>query len=189
MRTYSIITALALLFSLVFSVIENGRSATSNFLFHLNVWNQKGAREDIAVSITQYNKNSGGFYNTAGESLEGLAVIPASQLQKRKFFQDINMLKRDGLVMVFDLDRQTIERIYFVNRNTAVAVSEEVWAVALQDLESRRPLSNVKAASVKVRYLMHYEPALSGKMTWIVQEADVYPHGERVPELNMQRVF
>ncbi|MHB8845684.1 MAG: hypothetical protein ACYC7L_13175 [Nitrospirota bacterium] len=141
------------------------------------------------MSITQYNKNSAGFYTTAGEAREGLAVIPASKLLRRRLFQDINMLKREGLVMVFDLDSQKITSTRLLNRNTALAQTEEVWAVALQEVQTRRSVFSVKASTVSVRYLLHFEPGQTGDPMWIVYEADVYPKGEPVPDLNVQRAL
>lgn len=186
-RPYIFLAALVL--AIVPAVVQNGGQAFTNLRFHLGMSDEREIHDAIAVSITQYNKNSAGFYATAGESLEGLAVIPASQLQKRRLFQDINMLKRDGLVMVFDLDSQKIRESRLVNRTTAVAQTSEVWAIALQDVMSRAPLSGVKAVAVTVRYLLHYEPGPTGKPAWIVYESDVYPEGESVPDLNIRRVL
>jgi len=179
--------ALAIAFAV--SAVHNGRAAFPILLSPLGVVEEQRAIDDIIMSIKQYNKNSAGFYSTAGDSLEGLAVIPASQLLKRRLFQDINMLKRDGLVMVFDLDSQKVKHSRLLNRTTATATTEEVWAIALQDVQTRKPLSNVKAITVSVRYLLHYELNSTGNATWVIYEADVYPKGETVPDLNIERVL
>lgn len=171
------------------AVLQNSSGAVPNALYHLGLFDAQRVRDAIATSIDQYNKNSAGFYATAGEAREGLAVIPASQLQKRRLFQDINMLKGEGLAMVFDMDSMQIMSTRLLNRTTAVARTKEVWAVALQDIRTRRPVFNVKAVEVEVRYLLHDERGPLGRRTWIIHEVDVYPKGEAVPELNIRRAL
>jgi hypothetical protein len=173
---------------LTFSFINNKNVAIENFRFNLNLYDREKEAEAIKSAIKQYNKNSASFYNSAG-FLAGLEEIPAAPLIKRRLFKDINMLKRDGLVMVFDKDAVEMKRIIFLNSALAVAETEEVWAISLQEIDTRKPLFNIKASEVKVRYLFHKEPFLTEKKEWIAHEVDVYPDNEDFPELDIKPVL
>lgn len=170
---------LSLILAVTLSFANNKEDAFDNLLFHLNL-NKKGERSAIEAAVMQYNKNSASFYNTGG-FLAGLDEIPAAPLLKRRLFKDINMLKGDGLVMVFDKDSITVRKVYFKNKDFGVAETDEVWAVALQDIKTRKPVFNVKAVEVKGRYVFIKE-----KSRWLAYEADVYPKGENVPEFNIK---
>lgn len=174
------------LVALGLSYFHNGRVARENMKFKLGLYDREAEENDIGAAIKQYNLNSAGFYNTAGDVLDGLALIPASRLLKRRHFKDINMLKGEGLVMIFDRDRVEVKRIYFPKRSIAIAETTEVWAVNLQKVENREPVSNVKAIDVKVRYAFHKEPYSNQGMKWIAQNVDVYPMDEEIPEIDVK---
>ncbi len=182
------ISALALVAALSITFLNNIDGAVANFKFFASLNDRKSEVESIETAVERYNRVSASFYNSAG-SIAGLNEIPAAPFLKRRFFKDINMLKRDGLVMVFDRDSTEIKRTYFINRDLAVAESEEVWAIALQDASTRKPVVGLKAVEVRVRYLFHKEHFLKEGRIWVAREVDVYPEGEDIPELNVKPVL
>lgn len=179
----------AFILGLFLSFAQNGISAPDNLLFRLKLYNVKEQEEAVRQAVKEYNIVSAGFYSMAGDAKEGLAVIPAAPLLKRRLFKDINMLKRDGLVMVFDRDRDEVKRVYFPRRDIAVAETFEVWAVGLQDVKTRKPAFTVKGVEVKARYLFHKEPYPGHGLRWVAYDVDVYPMDEEIPELNVKKVL
>ncbi|MDH3976638.1 MAG: hypothetical protein OEV42_20435 [Deltaproteobacteria bacterium] len=177
----------AFLVALVLSAAVNRPTATSALKFNVGL-GIKGDIEEIEGAVKQYNINSASFYNTAG-LVAGLEEIPAAPLLKRRLFKDINMLKRDGLVMVFDRDRHEVKNIEFLRADLAAVETEEVWAVNLQEAESRKPLSSIKASHAKVRYILKKEPFYDRGIMWVIYDADLYSPGEEVPQLNRQSVL
>jgi len=155
----------------------------------VHIYDREKEGRDIGDAIAQYNRNSASFYNSAGFPA-GLEEIPAAPLIKRRLFKDINALKGDGLVLVFDRDRTEITDIVFLNRQTAVAKTLEIWAIDLQDIRTREPVFNMKALEVKVRYLLHKEefPDAEEKK-WIIYSVDVYPGDETIPDLDTASVL
>lgn len=170
-----------MIFAVFLSIANNRTDAIDNLRFHLGLYNEVKEGKEISEAIRQFNKNSASFYNSAG-FLAGLEEIPATPLLKRRLFKDISMLKRDGLVMVFDRDSVVIKRYYFKNRYYAIAEAVEVWAISLQDVKTREPLFNLKASQVKTRYQMYKD-----KGRWIIFEVDVYPVNEEIPPLDLKR--
>ena len=163
---------------LVLSFAQHGKEGFENLAFTLHASDREGDRKMIRDAVHAYNRYSARFYSVGGTA-EGLNEIPAAPLLKRRLFKDITMLKRDGLVMVFDRDREEFRKVYFTARNTAVAETDEVWFVALQDLKTRKSVLGVKAGEIKARYILRRE--LRG---WIIYEVDVYPASEDIPLLD-----
>ncbi len=139
--------------------------------------------ESIKTAVHYYNQYSSMFYNTGGEVM-GLNEIPAAPLLKRRLFKDISMLKRDGLIMVFDRDAEEIVKVYFPLRGDAVAETKETWFITLQEYGTRKPVYSIKAVPLKVRYHLKKEPR-----GWIVYETDVYPGLEDIPVLNRRQAL
>jgi uncharacterized membrane protein len=170
---------------LVLSFINNGGNSIENLKFNLNLDNRESEINAIESALRDYNKISASFYNSAGHT-GGLKEMPSAPLVKRRLFKDINMLKRDGLVMVFDKNGSGIKNINFLNRELVMAETDEVWAVALQDVNTRKSIFGTKAVEVKVRYVLHKERFYNQGKKWIVYEADVYPKNESIPDLNIK---
>lgn len=166
---------LSMVAAVVLSMWQNRQTVLDGRLFGMLRNSGEGAPDGITNAVRQYNQYSALFYNTGG-SVKGLDEIPAAPLLKRRLFKDITMLKRDGLVMVFDRDRESVERITFLSAGRAVAESRETWFVTLQDLGTRKPLFSVKAIEVRARYHLVREPR-----GWIIYRSDVYPLSEEVP--------
>lgn len=183
------VSILSILLASLLSLAQNGISAPDNLLFRLNLYNVNEQEEAVKLAVKEYNMVSSGFYSMGGEAREGLDVIPAAPLVKRRLFKDINMLKRDGLLMVFDRDSDEVKRIYFPRRDIGVAETEEVWAVAIQDVNTREPVTGIKGVKVKVRYVFHKEPYPGYGLRWVAHYVDVYPNNEETPELNVKKVL
>jgi hypothetical protein len=166
----------------------NRDEAVMNLKYKLNLYDRAEETADIEKAVELYNKYSASFYNTAGY-IEGLSEIPAAPLVKRRLFKDINMLKGDGFILVFDKDSHEVKKTSFMNRVAAVAETDEVWMVSLQDIDTRKPEFNVKASVVKVRYMLHKEPFPEEKDQWIIYRADVYPDDEEVPQWSIEPVL
>ena len=169
----------------LFASALHNPEASDHLRLHLSGSLKAKEKQAVEEAVVQYNKLASSFYNTAGYMV-GLEDIPATQLLKRRIFKDINMLKGDGLVLVFDRDSLQVKKIDFSSRNVALAETEEVWAVAFQALDTRKPVFDVKATEMTVRYLLHREQFLDKGKRWIVYEVDVYPKGEPVPERNVK---
>lgn len=188
MKTLLISISAAIL-ALSLSFFYNGGGAWGNMIFRLNLQDQQSEEDLVRAAIKQYNINSATFYNIAGELPAGLNEFPATPLIKRRIFKDIGMLKGEGLLMVFDRDRDEIKRIYFPRRDLAIAESREVWGVVLQDVKTREPQTTVKAVEVKVRYTFHKEPFLNQGLKWLAHHVDVYPIDEDIPGPNIEPVL
>ena len=183
MRTRHLIIFSAVI-SILFSAINNQNGILENLRFNLRLDRQEEIAS-IKAAVEQYNTNSAGFYNSAG-LLAGLEEIPAAPLLKRRLFKDINMLKGEGLVVVFDKDAVEVTDVLFDNRDFAEVRTIEVWAISLQDRRTRKPVFNVKALEINVRYLFYKGRLRDEEKRWIVYEVDVYPEDEEVPELNIK---
>jgi hypothetical protein len=185
-KRYTIVASLFI--ALILSFINNQHDGIENARFYLGLYDREQEIEAIHRAVLDYNKYSSSFYNTGGY-LEGLGDIPAAPLVKRRHFQDINILKGDGLVMVFDRDRLETKNIFFIDRKLAVAETEEVWAISLQEFDSRKPVFNAKALTIRARYLFRKEKNQADGYRWIAHEVDVYPEDEHVPALNLKPVL
>jgi hypothetical protein len=141
-----ILIALAVIAGLSASFFINRDEEILNLRYRLNLYDRAKETADIEKAVELYNKYSASFYNTAGY-IEGLSEIPAAPLVKRRLFKDINMLKGDGFIMVFDKDKIEVKKISFLNREAAAAETDEVWMVSLQDIDTRKPVYNVKASN------------------------------------------
>lgn len=173
------IVLFALACAVALSFAHNLPGAPANLLFHLHV-GRSGETARIGLAIKQYNKASAGIYATGG-LLDELNVIPAAPLLKRALFQDINILRDNGHLMVFDLDSQKVERVDFINRGFALAVTKEVWGVTVQDFYTRKWITTIKGSEVRARYQLRKE-----KGQWIVHQLEVFPAKWEVPAPNVK---
>ncbi len=173
---------------MILSIVSNDKDGLQNARFSLGLYDGKAETRAVEETIKEYIKNSAGLYNTGG-FVDILEEIPAVPMIKRRIMKDINMLKGDGLIMVFDKDDADVTHLEVNNRMFAEARTREVWAVVLQDAVTRAPVFNIKAIAVNARYLL-YKGSLRGEEErWIVYHVDVYPEGEDIPALNMKPVI
>jgi hypothetical protein len=187
MRTILFIVS-ALLCGLVMAFASAGQESVEEAAFHAGFATMNAERAEVEDTIRTYNGISARFYATGGK-LEGLDLIPAAPLVKRRLFKDISMLKGDGLVMVFDLDRMSFDKVKLLKPIEAEAVTDEVWAVSIQEFETRKPVFNVKAVEVQARYLLYRVPFAGGPERWVVYDVDVYPQGMDIPVLERRPAF
>ena len=181
-RRILVLSALAALLLAAFQ----GRTAFENLKFHIGLFDKKGETEAVKAAVREYNGIGAAFYSTAADAIQGLDYIPASRLLKRRFFLDINQLKTEGLLMVFDRDREAVTNVSFLNRELAVVETEEVWAIALQKARTREMVFNVKAYESRGRYLLHKEEYNKMNDIWVVYQIDVYPKNEDIPKLDFE---
>ena len=167
---------------------SNGPGSFKDLGFHLGIYPKQREIKAIEQAVADYNRLSASFYSSGGLQ-EGLDEIPAGPLMKRRLFQDINVLRNDGMVMVFDKDRFERKDITFLDRETATLEAREIWAIMFQDAETRKPLSTVKASSINVRYLLHKQIHRMAGYVWIVLECDVFPQEEKIPPMSIGPVL
>ena len=172
-RSTLIYVAAGLLLAIAGACLQHRSSCFPNLLFNLGV-GRSSETELIRRTIKQYNSATSGFYASGGYLAE-FAILPADNLIKRKHYQNIVQLNRDGVVLVFDQDKTVSQKIHFYNRNQACVIATEQWAMAFQDTQTRKKLSNVKGTRLVVRYMMRRE---QGK--WIVSDVEVFPGTEQV---------
>jgi hypothetical protein len=152
-------------------------------LFHLGI-SRVAEEAQLRRLVRTYNAATQGSYATAGLAVEELAVIPAYNLEKRRIYKDINLLRLSGKMVVFDKDKETIEKVTFVNRDEAFVTTSEMWVMVLQDFATRRKLTNLKASQVQCRYHLLYHEGV-----WKVERAEVFPVDEKLPPLNVRPVL
>lgn len=180
MRKVSILIVVGIVLGASLSLELHGVAGWREFRFKADPFERRASIAAVKASIRQYNKASAGIYATGGLRDE-LAVIPASALVKRRLFQDVNKLMADGAIMVFDRDKDEVERVTFNNRKFAIAEGREVWAVSLQQAASRKPIFNIKASDVRVRYHLRLEAGV-----WVVHAVEVFPPDEPIPPMNTE---
>jgi hypothetical protein len=174
-RRLTVTLLLALLIAF-FAAPRGGRVKSA--LFHLGIGKGKEI-EQIRKAVRTYNSSTQGVYATAGLAVDELAVIPATGQEKRRIYKDVNMLRTANLMVVFDKDKEVVEQVSFLDRTRAVAVTDEVWVLVLQEFTTRRKITNLKASQIRCRYhLLHYDG------TWSVARVEVFPAEEALPSLN-----
>ena len=135
----------------------------------------------IKSTINFFSSTLAGFYSIGEPTSAGLNQFPAEKMIKRRLFQDIKSWKDEERLLVMDRDKSTVRSIRFVAPDRAVAVVDENWFSAYQDL-SRRPVSDKKADMITVRYFLKKTGGL-----WIVMEYEVYPQGDQLPSFPEER--
>jgi hypothetical protein len=149
--------------------------------FHLGFYKKALEEQAVEETLKLFNKHFATFFNTGG-NLEGLNEFPASNLIKRRIFQEINEWKKKNQLLVYDKDSFEIEDITLFNSVTAIAVAKEVWFLNVQERDTRKKLSPVKANPIRVRYLLK---KLKGM--WGVVEYEVFSNEDDIPEMKIER--
>jgi hypothetical protein len=149
--------------------------------FHLGLYKRTVDEKAIEKTLHLFNKHFATFYNTGG-SLHGLNEFPAANMVKRRIFQEINEWKKKNQLLVYDKDSFEIEDITLFNSVTAIAVAKEVWFLNVQERDTRKKLSPVKANPIRVRYLLK---KLKGM--WGVVEYEVFSNEDDIPEMKVER--
>jgi hypothetical protein len=149
--------------------------------FHLGFYKKPVEEKAVEETLKLFNKHFATFFNTGG-NLEGLNEFPASNLIKRRIFQEINEWTKKNQLLVYDKDSFEIEDITLFNSVTAIAVAKEVWFLNVQERDTRKKLSPVKANPIRVRYLLK---KLKGM--WGVVEYEVFSNEDDIPEMKIER--
>ena len=159
------------------------KNSLENLGFHLGLYNIAGEEKAIEETLKLFNKHFGTFFNTGGK-LEGLSEFPASNLIKRRIFQEINEWTKKNQILVYDKDSFKIEEITLFNSATAIAVAKEVWFLNVQERDTRKKISPVKANPIRVRYVIK---KLEGM--WRVVEYEVFSNENDIPALTKDRLL
>jgi hypothetical protein len=168
--------------ALLTSVIIHPESIP-NIRFNLGFHNQAADEKDIQETLRLFNKHFATFFNTGGK-LAGLNEFPAANLIKRRIFQEINEWKKKNQILVYDKDSFEIEEITLLNPVNAIALTKEVWFLSIQEKDTRKKLSPVKANSIRVRYILN---KINNK--WGVFEYEVFGNEDDIPALKMERFY
>lgn len=175
---YASIAGIILALTVSFFIHEN---SFYNLRFHLGLYDRKAEEKAIEDTLKLFNLHFATFFNTGGD-LEGLNEFPASNLIKRRIFQEINEWRKNNSLLVYDKDVFNIDSIKIIDPVSAVATTEEVWFLNIQNIETRGYLSPVKANPIKVRYFLK---KVDGK--WLVIEYEVFGKKDDLPPLNERR--
>jgi hypothetical protein len=167
---------LALLVSFV-----SHENSLDNFKFKMRMYDRASEEKAIEETLNLFNKLFASFFNTAG-SLTGLNEFPAANMIKRRIFQEISEWKKKSNVIVYDKDDFEIESIDILNPFRAIAVANEVWFLNVQEIQSRKKLSGVKANPIKTRYVLQ---KIDNR--WRVVEYEVYGKNDTIPPFLMER--
>lgn len=159
---------------------EPSGARLDNLLFRLGM-NHDAEEKLVRKAVREYNAATSGIYSTSGLAIQELDVIPASDVEKRRIYKDVNLLRTDGLLVVFDRDKETIESVEFLNRQRVTVVSSETWVLKMQDFATRRALTNLKGSQVRCRYHLW---RIKGR--WLVDQVEVFPVDEKMPPLNIK---
>ena len=152
-----------------------------NLGFHLGMYDREKVEKELGDTLKLFNRNFATFFNTGG-NLTGLNEFPADNMIKRRIFQEINKWSKEKQLIVYDKDSFDIERIDLPDPGSAVVLAREVWFLSVQEKETRKTLSAVKANSLRVRYIMKKIDS-----SWRVVEYEVFADEDEVPPMRMDR--
>jgi hypothetical protein len=155
----------------------------TQYRFETGRYDYEQEKAQVASSLKLFSATLAGFYMTGGKVGEGLNIIPAASLIKRRIFMDINMYTNSNVIFVPDRDRAEVRGVTFLSPVHAVAVTDEDWVNVYQDLQTRRPRSGKKFNSITVRY---YLKKLGGK--WVILDYEVHTRGEALPPVPADKV-
>lgn len=156
----------------------------TQYRFETGRYDYEGEKAQILSSLKLFSATMAGFYMTGGKVGEGLNIIPAASMIKRRIFMDINMYTISNVVFVPDRDRTVSRETTFLSPVHAVAVTDEDWVNVYQDAVTRRPRSGKKFNPVTVRY---YLKKMGGK--WIVLDYEVHTREEKLPPVPADKVL
>ena len=169
---------------LAFSVsLFSHEQGLMNLAFYLGMHDKAKVEKEVGDTLNLFNRNFATFFNTGG-NLAGLNEFPAANMIKRRIFQEINEWKKMNQLLVYDKDSFEIENITLLNTVTAVAVANEVWFLNIQEKDTRKKLSPVKANQIQVRYFLKKRDGM-----WGVVEYEVFGSKDDIPELKIERLY
>ncbi len=166
--------------ALALSFLSHSDSLT-NFTSNVGLYDFSAEEKDIEKTLKQFNKYFASFFNTGGR-LEGLNEFPAANMIKRRIFQEIAEWSRNNRIIVYDKDYFEVEHIDMPDAFSAVAVAKETWFLNVQERDTRKHVSDVKASPIRVRYFLK---KVDNK--WLVVEYEVFAESDDMPEFNMEK--
>lgn len=166
----------------VAAVMYTTPGSWTHYRFATGRYDYAAEKEEVRSSIRLFSASLAGFYMTGG-SLDGLNAFPAERMVKRRIFMDLNNLKMNGSLFIPDRDKTEFRDIRFLSPVHAVAVTDEDWFLAYQDLQTRKPLTTKKHNPVTFRYYLKKQ---WGK--WIVLEFDVFSREETLPPAPVEKI-
>ncbi len=140
-------------------------------------------RKAIEETVRRFNAYYGMFFSTGGD-IRGLGRVPASNLVKRRIVQEINIWSSEGKVLVYDKDKFEVERIGLIKPWLSELIAREVWFLNLQDIQTRKWLTEVKANPIRVRYIL-----IKIDRTWKIIDYEVYKLDEEIPPLFTRKYY
>jgi hypothetical protein len=177
----TIISVIAgMMLAIVISFLSHD-NAIQNVMFRTGLYDRETEKKTVQETLKLFNRNFATFFNTGG-NLSGLNEFPAENMIKRRIFQEINKWTKNNQIIVYDKDVFEIESIDFPDPDRATAVTREVWFLNIQEKETRKHLSPVKASSIRVRYIMK---KIEGN--WRVLEYEVFADTDDIPAMRMER--
>jgi hypothetical protein len=153
-----------------------------NFRFNVGLYDKEAEHRDIEKTIKLFNRYFATFFNTGG-NLEGLDIIPAANLVKRRIVQEINQWRTENKVLTYDKDDFELEHIELLGPREAVAVAREVWFLNVQEFGTRKKLKGIKANPIRVRYIL-----VKYKGDWKIEEYEVFHVDDEVPPFRDRRI-
>lgn len=172
--------AAGMLLALMVSLFSHSEGL-QNFKFQLGMYDEAIDEKAIAETLKLFNKHFATFFNTGG-NLAGLNEFPAANMIKRRIFQEINKWTKDNQIIVYDKDVFEIETIDLLDPVSAVVLVKEVWFLSIQERETRKHLSPVKANPLRVRYFMKKTDG-----SWRVVEFEVFAGTDDITPVRIER--
>lgn len=149
----------------------------NQFRFSLGNYNRLAEDQAIRETLKLFSGTTAGIFLTGG-GMQGINILPADQLVKRRIYQDTRYLLNQGMVLAHDRDRSDVRQVRLLSPSHAIAIVDEAWFLAYQNSATRRLLSNKKANFITVRYFLR---KVGGK--WGVMDYEVYPRNQKIPEV------
>jgi hypothetical protein len=173
----SLIAGIILAFSVSLFTHNN---SLQNLYFNLG-FSRPAEEKAIEEILKLFNRHFATFFNSGG-STEFLDEFPSTNLIKRRIFQEINQWEKNNAVIVYDKDVFETKTIDFLDPVTAVAVTREVWFINVQDIDTRKYVSTLKANPIQVRYILKLV-----NESWLVIEYDVFDEYDDIPPFRKWR--
>ncbi len=169
--------------ALMLSFFTNN-NALVNLRFHLGLYDTTAEEKQVEDTLKLFNRNFATLFNTGGDLSVALNEFPAANMIKRRVVQEINDWAGNNKVLVYDKDVFELEKIHLLSPGRALAVAREVWFLNVQNRDTRREKSGVKASPIRVRYLLK---KIGNK--WGVIEYEVFGKDDTVPVMNTDRMW
>lgn len=154
--------------------------AAHNFGVRLGLQARQAQESEVRKTVALFNRHYALFFSTGG-STEWLNEFPASNLVKRRIFQEIDMLGQDDVVAVYDKDVVKVESVRFMDPSRASVVTTEAWFIGARRAASQNRLPGFGKRFLRSRYLL-----MKTDRGWRVVDFEVFSAEDNVPQLRWQ---